>query len=78
MDLIDPPGVVYYQIVSGGYYEYGTGSPTDEVGGYSIAQIEEALIGATDFSTWKSNLKFRYENNTEQHLDALFNHWTIN
>lgn len=78
MDMIDGPGVVYYQFVPGGYYQYGMGSPTDEVGYYNIVQIQNALVGVWNLEAWKNNLYYQYENNTENNLDALFSYWGNN
>ena len=47
--------------------------PNDQVSGYTLAQIEDAL--PNDFGSWwvwRTNLKEMYSNPTEQHLDALF------
>ncbi len=63
-------------------YENDTwGSPTryrsyyDHVTGYTIRQIEDALIGITDWDEWKNNLKNLYNNATENYLDDSFSYW---
>ena len=50
-------------------------SPNDKVGGYSIRQIEDALKGKHEWNAWKNNIKGLYNNQTKNHLDALFNYW---
>jgi len=47
----------------------------DNVQGYTIRQIEDASHGQTTWEGWKNNIKNRYNNATENHLDALFNYW---
>lgn len=56
--------------------KYGNSYPRDRVDGYSIAQLENALKGATTWLHWKNNLKNNYANETEQYLDELFDNWT--
>ena len=47
----------------------------DNVNGYSIKQIEDVLSNSSSWDAWKNNLKTKYNNATENNLDALFNHW---
>ena len=47
----------------------------DNVEGYSIRQIEDALINQTSWENWKNNIKSKFHNETKDNLDALFNHW---
>ncbi|MDF1551397.1 MAG: hypothetical protein P1P88_26485, partial [Bacteroidales bacterium] len=47
----------------------------DQVSGYTMNQIEQALKGAKKWEDWKNNLKNKYDNVTENLLDDLFNHW---
>jgi hypothetical protein len=47
----------------------------DQVGGYTIRQIEDALKHQESWNSWKNNIKNKYSNGTEKNLDALFNHW---
>ena len=59
---------------------YGLGSLSgegdlDQVSGYTIRQIEDALIGQRTWNSWKNNIKRRYNNRTEENLDALFTTW---
>jgi len=49
--------------------------PEDSVTGYTILQLQDALIGANTGQEWKNNIKNLYNNGTEQHLDALFTIW---
>ncbi|SHF96323.1 hypothetical protein SAMN05444372_101352 [Flavobacterium micromati] len=47
----------------------------DNVNGYSIKQIEDVLSNSSSWDAWKNNLKNKYNNETENNVDALFNHW---
>lgn len=47
----------------------------DNVEGYTMRQIEDALIGIRTWGLWELNLDLRYENNTEDNLDELFDYW---
>lgn len=47
----------------------------DQVTGYDIRQIEDALLGNRTWNEWKDNIKNSYTNATENNLDALFNYW---
>jgi hypothetical protein len=47
----------------------------DNVNSYSIRQIEDALVGQTNWIGWRDNIKHLHNNATEQNLDALFNAW---
>lgn len=75
MDMIDGPGVEFYQYLPNGYYQYGYGSPYDEVGYYNIVEIQNALLGVRNFSAWKNNLFYQNNNSTKANLDQLFNHY---
>ena len=44
----------------------------DKVSGYSIRQLEDALRGKHKWNTWRDNIKNRYNNGTEHHLNELF------
>ncbi|TVZ26433.1 hypothetical protein JM83_1390 [Gillisia sp. Hel_I_86] len=48
---------------------------TDQVEGYTIRQIEDALRGKKSWINWRDNIKNKYNNGTENNLDALFNRW---
>jgi len=52
----------------------GTGS-YDQVSGYTMYQIEQALKGAKTWTEWKNNIKNKYDNATENQLDNLFTYW---
>jgi hypothetical protein len=67
MDMIDTESDRFFNV---GFF--GT---QDQVTGYTIVQIQDALVGARTFNEWKNNIKNNYDNPTEQHLDALFNAW---
>lgn len=47
----------------------------DQVSGYTIRQIEDALDGSETWNEWKSKIKNSYENETEENLDDLFDYW---
>ncbi len=47
----------------------------DDVTGYTIRQIEDALIGEKKWNGWRDNIKNKYNNATENKLDALFDYW---
>lgn len=49
--------------------------PIDRVNGYTIKQLEQALIGARYWNAWKDNIKSKYDNSTEIYLDELFNNY---
>ena len=75
---------VVYPNYSRGYNNRYTGvvvdmidvvSGNDQVEGYTIRQIEDALNGEKSWINWRNNIKNRYNNATENNLDALFNTW---
>jgi hypothetical protein len=47
----------------------------DAVTGYTIRELEDALKDQRTFSDWKSKIKSEYDNETEEHLDELFDFW---
>ena len=48
---------------------------SDQVNGYSIRQIEDALQGKKSWNNWKDNIKNKFNNDTKNNLDATFNFW---
>jgi hypothetical protein len=47
--------------------------PDDQVSGYTLSQIENALPGNLgSWWTWRDRIKAQYTNPTEEHLDKLF------
>ncbi len=54
-------------------YSYKTYA--DQVSGYSIKQIEDALKGQKNWNGWRDNIKNKYSNGTENNLDAAFIYW---
>jgi len=48
---------------------------SENVEGYTIREIEDALIGVRTLTEWKTNLKVDYANPTENQMDALFLYW---
>lgn len=74
-DLMDGTGLlkessVYYKSDEERYRSY-----IDNVSGYSIKQIEDAIRGAGKWDEWKNNLK-KLNNATKNNLDAAFDYWT--
>lgn len=47
----------------------------DNVSSYTIRQLEDALKGKELWDSWKNNIKQKYNNGTENNLDALFAYW---
>ncbi|MCD8423403.1 hypothetical protein [Tenacibaculum finnmarkense] len=47
----------------------------DNVTGYTIRQIEDALEEQENWGDWRDNINKKYKNETENHLDALFAYW---
>ena len=68
VDMIDPN-------YSNSVNNQNNGLWNDNVTGYSIRQIEDALNGQRTWDGWRNNIKNRYNNATENNLDALFAHW---
>ena len=54
-----------------------TDSPTTEIKfqGIPYKQIEDVLGKTSSWNGWKDNIKNRYDNATEDNLDALFAYW---
>lgn len=48
---------------------------TDQVTGYTIRQIEDALNGKTTWNSWRDNIINTIENDTEENLATLFDRW---
>lgn len=53
----------------------GAGAPSDQVQGYSIRQIEDALNGQESWNSWRDNIINRYNNGTEANVPTLFSFW---
>ncbi|WP_421890588.1 hypothetical protein [Marinoscillum sp.] len=49
--------------------------PDDEVVGYEIDEIEEALRGVRSWTGWQNNIINRLDNSTENEVDNLFANW---
>ena len=47
----------------------------DLVEGYTIRQIEDALVGLRNWNSWRDNIIRRHMNASEGHVDSLFKHW---
>lgn len=50
-------------------------SGSDQVSGYTIAQIEQAVKNKKTWHAWRDNVKNLYTNATEANLDALYDFW---
>lgn len=79
-DLIDGIGskytIYWFDYINdtwGSSYIYK--SYSDQVSGYTIKQIEDALIGQENWNDWRDNIKNKYNNGTENKLDAAFAFW---
>lgn len=79
-DMIDGFGTKW----TTAWWDYDTdnwGSPSiyrsyyDHVSGYTIKQIEDALLGQRTWEGWKNNIKNLYNNETENYLDNSFSYW---
>ena len=51
-------------------------SYSDQVSGYTIRQLEDALRERETWADWKTNIKHKYNNATENNLDAAFDYWS--
>lgn len=56
-------------------FENRNSLPIDRVSGYTILQLQNALISSRSWWQWRDNIKKRYDNPTEGNLDELFNNW---
>ncbi len=75
-DHPDYTPVVVDMIDGGSDVNSGVGEKKgDKVTGYTIRQIEDALQRKRTWESWKENIKNKYNNGTEQHLDDLFYYW---
>ncbi len=68
VDMIDRPSLINHNNGSEILSE-------DNVEGYTIRQIEDALIGERKWNEWRDNIKSKYTNGTQNNLDALFSYW---
>ncbi len=48
---------------------------SESVSGYTLSQIENAMIGKKTWSSWRDHIKSKYNNSAENQLDALFSAW---
>lgn len=49
--------------------------PIDNVDGYTLEQLEDALVGANTWLQWRLQLADLFDNPTESNLRQLFNNW---
>ena len=77
-DLIDGTGSKksyhYYNYDNNDYIDKEL-SYYDRVCGYTIKQIEDALVDVRTWNEWRDNIKNMYENSTESHLNSAFTYW---
>ncbi len=52
----------------------GVSGTFDQVSGYTIRQIEDAVEGQREWDGWRSNIVSMYNNPTEGNLQTLFDH----
>lgn len=63
------------------YEEEDWGSPNlfnsyyDQISGYTLREIEDAIEGQKTWSSWKNNIINKFENDTEDSLGNGFNFW---
>ena len=76
-DLIDgiKESYSYYYYTEDDPWKSLTKHYPDRVQGYTIKQLEDALLGQRTWQGWKNNIKNLYNNGTENYLDNAFNHW---
>ncbi|MDA3881741.1 MAG: hypothetical protein PF481_00480 [Bacteroidales bacterium] len=74
LDMLDgnKNTVSYYHST---YNAYSLKTYNDRVRGYTIRQIEDALIGQRTWNGWRDNIKNKYSNSTEDNLDDAFTYW---
>lgn len=68
VDMIDPNYPSNELNVNNGLWN-------DNVQGYTIRQIEDALIGQKIWNGWRDNIIRMYNNETEHNLPTLFEYW---
>ncbi len=77
-DMIDGTGLkksyYYYNYDNGDYIDKEL-SYNDRVSGYTIKQIEDALVNVRTWNEWRDNIKNMHENSTESHLNSAFTYW---
>jgi len=67
--------ISYYYFTDNNHWVYSYKSYSDRVSGYTIRQIEDALINERYWNNWMLNIKNKYNNGTENNLDDAFNYW---
>ncbi len=67
-DMIDDDFETTKPNTNQGYYL----SYNDRVSGYTIRQIEDALIGQKTWNNWRDNIVLKYTNPTKHNLNRLF------
>ncbi|UUC43885.1 hypothetical protein [Flavobacterium cerinum] len=64
-----------YYFTDSNPYSLLTRSYQDQVSGYTIRQMEDALQNQKKWDGWKNNIKNMFNNSTENNLDATFAFW---
>ncbi len=67
-DMIDGPATEQTRINHG----YIDADEVDNVSGYKIRQLEDALVGVRTWNEWRDNIKRKYNNSTKDNLNDLF------
>jgi hypothetical protein len=67
-DMIDDDFETGEAPTNKGYYQ----DEDDQVSGYTIRQIEDALKHKETWNSWRDNIISKYTNPTEEHLNRLF------
>ncbi len=79
-DLIDGPKTTisfYYYLNEDNPWVSLTRSYSDQVSGYTIRQIEDALVGQTTWNGWRNRIKNLYSNETKNFVDDVFHYWNL-
>lgn len=66
-------GATYYTFVS---TNKNFGFWDDNVTGYTIRNIEDALVGRRTWDGWRINIENSFDNATEEYLEDLFIDWS--
>ncbi len=77
-DMIDGVKIrksYYYYKNDNNPWVYSYKSYNDNVSGYSMRQLEDALKGQKNWNNWKNNIKNKYKNGTKNNLDDCFSYW---
>ena len=78
-DMIDGEKTVtsYYYFTEDEPWAYAKKVYNDQISGYTIRQIEDALDGESTWNGWRNNIKNSYNNETEDKLHETFTFWNM-